>query len=75
MTVYVRKCCIIIGALWSKGNAFSLSNRTLVASRLQNHFVTIITLNSPIPSINPSESYRVLGVELSTTLTFTEHWQ
>jgi hypothetical protein len=56
MTVDVRKC-YIAGALWSKGNALSLANRTLLASRLQNHFVTINTHNSPIPSIGPSESY------------------
>jgi hypothetical protein len=74
MTVNDRKCCIT-GALWSKDNAHSLSNGTLLASRLQKHFVTINTLNSPIPSINPSESYRVLGVELNTTLTFNKHGQ
>jgi hypothetical protein len=38
-------------------------------------FATINTLNSPIPSIDPSESYRVLGVDLNTTLTFTKHSQ
>jgi hypothetical protein len=74
MTVNVRYCCIT-GALWSKGNALSPSNRTLFAFRLQKHFVTINTLDSPIPSINPSESSRVLGAELNTTLTFTKHWQ
>jgi hypothetical protein len=74
MAVNVRKCCIT-GALWSKGNALSLANPTLHASRMQKHDVTINTCNSPIPSIDPSESYRVLGVELNTTLTFTNHWR
>jgi hypothetical protein len=72
MTVNVRKCCLT-GALWSKGNSLSLSNRTLLASRLQKHNVTINTFNCTIPSIDPSESYRVLGVEINTTLTFTKH--
>jgi hypothetical protein len=40
---------------------------------MQKHFVTINTCNSPIPSIDASESYKVLGVELNTTLTFTKH--
>jgi hypothetical protein len=31
--------------------------------------------NSPIPSIDPSKSYRVLGVELNTTLTFNKQWR
>jgi hypothetical protein len=31
--------------------------------------------NSPIHSINPSETYRDLGVELNTVLKFTKHWQ
>jgi hypothetical protein len=70
----VRKCCIT-SALCSKGNALSLANRTLLASRLPNHFVTINTHNSPISSTGPSESYRVLGIELNTTLSFTKHWQ
>jgi hypothetical protein len=72
MTLNVRRCCIT-GALWSKGNARSLANRTLLASRLQSYFVTINTYNSPIPSIGPSESCRVLEVELNTTINFTEH--
>jgi hypothetical protein len=40
---------------------------------VQHNFVTINTHNSPIPSIGPSESYRDLGVDLNTTLTFTKH--
>jgi hypothetical protein len=72
MVVNVRKWCIT-GALWSTGNALSLANRTLLATRLQNHFVTVNMYNSPIPSIDPTESYRVLRVELNTTQTFTQH--
>jgi hypothetical protein len=56
----VRKCCIT-GALWSKGNGLTPPNRTLLAYRLQNHFVTINNYTSPIPSIGPSESHRILG--------------
>jgi hypothetical protein len=52
MTVNVQKCCIT-GALWRSGNALSLANRKLLASRLQNHFVTINSHFSPIPSIRP----------------------
>jgi hypothetical protein len=74
MTVNVRKYSIT-GALWSKGNALSLSNRILLTSRLHKHFITFNTLNSPIPSIDPLETYRVHGVELNTTLTFRKHWQ
>jgi hypothetical protein len=74
MIVNVRKCCIT-GAQWSKGNTRPLANRTLLASRLQNHFVTVNTYNSPIPSIDPSEPYRVLGVELNTSLNFTKPWR
>jgi hypothetical protein len=74
MTFKARKCCIT-GAVWSKGNALFLASRTLLASRLKNHFVTINSHKSPIPSIGPSESSRVLGVELKTTLTFSKHCQ
>jgi hypothetical protein len=66
MTVNVRKCCIT-GALWHSCNALSLANRTLLASRLQTHFITINSRPSPIPSIGPSDTYRVLGVELNTS--------
>jgi hypothetical protein len=34
-----------------------------------------LTLTSFIPSIGPSDTYRVLGVEPNTSLTFTKHWQ
>jgi hypothetical protein len=73
MTVNIQKCCIT-GALWRSGNALSLANRTLLASRLQTQFITINSRPSPIPSISPSDTYRVLGVELSTSFTFTKHW-
>jgi hypothetical protein len=55
--------------------ALSLANRTLLASRLQKEFITINSSSSPIPSIGPSDTYRVLGVELNTSLTFTKHWK
>jgi hypothetical protein len=73
MTVNIRKCCIA-GALWRLGNALSLANITLLASRLQTQFITIISNPAPIPSIGPSDTYRVLGVELNTSLTFAKHW-
>jgi hypothetical protein len=73
MTVNVRKCCIT-GALWRCGKALSLTNRILFASRLQKQFITINTRSSPIPSIGPSDTYRVLGVEHNTSLSFTTHW-
>jgi hypothetical protein len=73
MIVNVIKC-FITGALWRSCSALSLANRTLLVSRLQNHFVTINPHTSPIPSIGPSDTYRVLGVELNTSLTFTKHW-
>jgi hypothetical protein len=72
MIVTVRKCCITC-ALWSKSNALSLGNCHLLASCLQNHFVSVNTYNSPIFSIDPSEPYRVLGVEIDTSLNFTKH--
>jgi hypothetical protein len=73
MNVNVRKCCIT-GALWRSGNALSPANRTLSASRLRKQIVTINSRSSPIPSIGPSDTYRVLGVDLNTPLTFTKHW-
>jgi hypothetical protein len=73
MTVNIRKCCIT-GALWRSGNALSLANTTLLASRLQTQFITINSNPAPIPSIGPSDTYRVLGIELNTSLTFTKHW-
>jgi hypothetical protein len=73
MTVHIRKCCVT-GALWRSGNALSLANITLLASRLQTQFITINSNRAPIPSIGPSDTYRVLGVELNTFLTFTKHW-
>jgi hypothetical protein len=73
MTVNIRKCCIT-GALWRSGNALSLANITLLASRLQTQFITINSHHAPIPSIGPSDTSRVLGVELYTSLTFTKHW-
>jgi hypothetical protein len=74
MTVNVQKCCIT-GALWPSGNAPSPANCTLIAYRLQTHFITINSHPSPIPSIGPSDTYRVLGVELNTSLTMSKHWQ
>jgi hypothetical protein len=60
MTVNIRKCCIT-GALWRSGNAFSLANIALLASRLQSQFITINAIPAPIPSIGPSDTYCVLG--------------
>jgi hypothetical protein len=75
MTVNVRKCCIT-GPLGRSGNALSLANRTLLASRLQKQFITINSRSFPIPSIGPSDTYLVvLGVELSTSLNLTTHWK
>jgi hypothetical protein len=74
INVNVRKC-YSTGKLRRLGNALSLSNHTLLASRLQHHFVTISTHTSTLPSIGPSDTYRVLGVELSTSLIFTKHRQ
>jgi hypothetical protein len=73
MTVNIRKCCIT-GALWRSSNALSLANITLLASRLQTQFITINSNRAPIPSIGPLDTYRVLGVELFTSLTFSKHW-
>jgi hypothetical protein len=73
MTVYIQKCCIT-GAPLRLGNALSLANRTLLASRLQTQFITINSGPYPIPSIGPSDTYRVLGVDLNTSLTFTKLW-
>jgi hypothetical protein len=61
MTVNIRKCCIT-GALWRSDNALFLANITLLASRLQTQFITINSNHAPIPSIGPSDTYRVLGV-------------
>jgi hypothetical protein len=74
MFANVRKCSVTY-AMWNKCNACSLANPTLLASCLENHFVTVNTVKSPLPSIGPTESYRVLGVELNTTLNFTKDWQ
>jgi hypothetical protein len=49
MTVNIRKCCIT-GALWHSGNALSLANIALLASRLQTQFITI---NSALPPFPP----------------------
>jgi hypothetical protein len=74
MTVNIQKCCIT-GALWRSCNALSLADRTLLTSRLQTQFITIKSRPSHIPSIiSHSDTYRVLGIELSTSLTFTKHW-
>jgi hypothetical protein len=73
MTVNIRKCCIT-GALGRSSNALSLANITLLESRLQTQFITVNSNPAPIPSIGPSDTYRVLGVELNTSLTFTKHW-
>jgi hypothetical protein len=73
MTINIRKCCIT-GALWRSSNALSLANITLLASPLQTQFIIINSTRAPIPSIGPSDTYRVLGVELNTSLTFTKHW-
>jgi hypothetical protein len=70
MTVNIRKCCIT-GALWRTWTALSLVNITLLASRLQSQFITINSIPGDIPSIGPSDTYRVLGVELNTSLTST----
>jgi hypothetical protein len=55
-------------------HALSLANRTLLAPRLQKQFITINSRSSLIPSIAPSDTYRVLRVELNTSsLNFTTH--
>jgi hypothetical protein len=54
MTVNVQKCCIT-GALWHSSNALSPANCTLLASRIQKHFITIDSHSSSIPSIGPSD--------------------
>jgi hypothetical protein len=72
MTVNIRKFCIT-GALWRSGNALSLANTALLASRLQTQFTTINSAPAPIPSKGPSDTYRVLGVELNTSVAFTKH--
>jgi hypothetical protein len=72
MTVNVQKCCITC-ALWSKGNALSQANRTLLDKRLQTQHVSVRGSPSPIPTITPLETYRVLVVELNTAITFNKH--
>jgi hypothetical protein len=72
VTVNIRKCCIT-GALWRSGNAVSLANIALLASRLKTQFITINSISAPILSIGPSDTNRVLGIELSTSLTFTKY--
>jgi hypothetical protein len=73
ITVNIRKFCIT-GALWRAGNALSLANIALLASHLQTQFITINSIPTPIPYTGPTDTYRVLGVELNTSLTFTKHW-
>jgi hypothetical protein len=73
MTVNIRKCCIT-GALWRSGNALSLANIAILASRLQTQFITINAVPAPIPSTGPSDTYRVFVVKLNTSLTFNKHW-
>jgi hypothetical protein len=73
MTVNIRKCCIT-GALWRSRNARSLACITLLASRLQLLYITINSNCAPIPSIGPSNTYRVPGVGVNTSLTFAKHW-
>jgi hypothetical protein len=41
MTVNIRKCCIT-GALWRTGNAITLANIAILASRLQTQFITVV---------------------------------
>jgi hypothetical protein len=66
MSVNLRKCCVT-RALWRSGNALSLANRTLLASRHQSQLITINSRPSPIPSIGPSDTYRVLGTDLNAS--------
>jgi hypothetical protein len=67
MTVNAQTWCITCAPL-SKGNALSPANRSLLATRLHHQHVYVHRSNSPIPSIGPSETYPVLGVELRTNL-------
>jgi hypothetical protein len=71
MTIDVKKCYITI-ALWSKGNALSHANCSLLKSRLKHLHVVVHGSNSPYPL--PSDTYLFLGVELNTALSFTKHW-
>jgi hypothetical protein len=52
MTVNIRKCRIT-GALWRSGNALSLANQTLLASRLQIQFITIKSNRAPSLPLAP----------------------
>jgi hypothetical protein len=74
MTVNIQKC-YITEALRRPGNALSLANRTLLVSRMQNHFVAINSHIYPFPSIGPSDTYRLPGVELNISLTFAKQKQ
>jgi hypothetical protein len=56
------------------GNALSTANRSLLAARLKKQHVSVRGSTSPTPSISPSETYRVLGVELNTTFNLIKHW-
>jgi hypothetical protein len=72
MPVHAKKYCIT-WALWTKGSVLSLANRSLLESPLQTHHIPVQGSNSPVPTIAPSGSYKVVGVELNTTLKFTKH--
>jgi hypothetical protein len=68
----VTKCCIT-GALLSKGNAHSRANCSILASRTQRQHALVHGSKSLIRFIDPSETHRVLEVELNTALFFTKH--
>jgi hypothetical protein len=54
-------------------SAVSFCNCSLLASRVQHQHGFVHGSQPPLPSIDPSETYRVLGVELNTALSFIKH--
>jgi hypothetical protein len=46
----------------------------IVVNNFNFNFITINSNHAPLPSIAPSDTYCVLGVELNTSLTLTTYW-
>jgi hypothetical protein len=72
LDVNARKCSAT-GALSHKGNANSKDNRALLEHDLSTLSVDVHKVPTPLPTLPPTEYYKVLGVELNNTMSFTTH--
>mgnify|MGYP001950475181 CR=1 FL=1 len=65
--------CAVTGALHSQGNAASKALRKRLRDSLAHLHLTVDQKQHPIPVLEPTQTYKVLGVDLCCMLNFRHH--